>query len=88
MARISPSNIVANRKAYERVRNHGFSVVEHRWRDHAANRDVESLAVFSVFDVPLTSGRFSDWDEEVRLNAQTSWLNKLADELDYWQSKS
>lgn len=88
MARISPSNIVANRKAYERVRNHGFSVVEHHWYDAADHRDVEALTVFSEIDVPLTSGRFSDWDEEVRLNAQTSWLNKLADELDYWQSKS
>lgn len=88
MGRISHSNIKDNHKAYERVRNHGLSIVEHRWRDHAAKRDVESLTVFSEFDMPLTFGRFSDWDEEVRLNAQTSWLNKLADELDYWQSKS
>lgn len=88
MGRISHSNIMANRKAYDRVRNHGFSIAEHRWHDCASRRDVVALTVFSEIDVPLTSGRFRDWDEEVKLNCQTSWLNKLADELDYWQSKS
>lgn len=88
MGRISHSNIIANRKAYERVRNHGFSVSEQSWYDAAAYHDVNQLTVFSEIDVPLTSARFFEWDAEVRLNCQTSWLNKLADELDYWQSKS
>ncbi|AWD92627.1 dGTP triphosphohydrolase inhibitor [Dickeya phage Ninurta] len=87
MGRISPSNLVANRKAYERVRNHGASILSERWRDPSTMRDVE-LLIITMDLQPIAKREFSDWDEEVRLNAQTSWLNKLADELDYWQSKS
>lgn len=88
MGRISHSNILANRKAYERVSNHGFSIEEHSWSSDILNCKVEALSVFSEYDVTLTSGRFTHHDAEVRLNDQTAWLNKLADELDYWQSKS
>ncbi len=88
MGRISHSNIIAYRNAYERVRNHGFSIEACKWYDYAVNHKVEVLIVFSEPNIQLTTGRFEHCDEEVRMNSQTAWLNKLAHELDYWQSKS
>ncbi|AXG66361.1 hypothetical protein JA10_008 [Dickeya phage vB_DsoP_JA10] len=87
MGRISHCNIVAYNKAYERVINCGASIVSERWLDQALMREVELLIVTMNLQ-PIAKREFSDYDEEVLINSQTAWLNKLADELDYWQSKS
>lgn len=87
MGRISHCNIVAYHKAHERVTNRAASIITERWFDQALRRDVEALTV-AVNSQPIVKRAFSDYDEEVMINSQTSWLNKVADELDYWQSKS
>ncbi|QOC57822.1 putative inhibitor of dGTPase [Erwinia phage pEp_SNUABM_12] len=87
MGRISHCNIIAYHKARERVTNCAASVITERWFDQALRRDVEALIV-TVNSQPIVKRAFSDYDEEVLINSQTSWLNKVADELDYWQSKS
>lgn len=87
MGRISHCNIMDYHKAHERVVNCGASIITKRWFDQALRRDVEALIV-TANSQPIVKRAFSDYDEEVLINSQTSWLNKVADELDYWQSKS
>lgn len=92
MSRPYSGNIRDHRDSYERVRNHGCSISVERWFNQATRRDVERLAIhfdeYGRYPKPLVVKEFAEHDEDVMLNVQTAWLNRVADELDYWQSKS
>lgn len=93
MGRPYHGNIMACRSAMARVMSHGFEINTVRWHNEATMREYEILNVFPVGsrltqETMFHAKQFSHYDADVMLNEQTAWLNKLADELDYWQSKS
>lgn len=90
MGRAYHGNVMDHFKAVNRVSNQGCIVTtEVYFKDSPIRTELLTITLSSPEgSLHLTSKSFDDHDEDVLLNKQAEWLNRIAEGLEYWKQQS